>query len=128
MKRALIVIGVLAIGFLLFRRMGAPSAPAPDGSGTGGGQTIIGQGLAAGAAVRTGASKQYFQRMLFQIADDSSRPFAADLAELGLNGAQLQAMSNDQAYALAHDAATKIEDIATRRRYLLDLFNETPAP
>jgi hypothetical protein len=126
MKRAVIVVGVLAVGFVLLRLMTSPSAPDPAGaSGSAGGQTIVGTGLAAGAAVRADAWKQYFQRMLIQIGDDSSRQFAADLAELGLTGPQLQALPIDQAYTLAHDAAAKIEDTATRRRYLLELFNET---
>jgi hypothetical protein len=126
MKRVVIVVGVLAAGFALLRLVTSPSTPGPaDASGSAGGQTIVGTGLAAGAAVRTDASKRYFQRMLIGVDDDSSHQFAADLAELALNKPQLQALPIDQAYTLAHDAAAKIEDTATRRRYLLELFNET---
>ena len=121
MKRGLAVIVVLAVGFGLFRLMSTPgSSDAPAG-----GQTIIGTGLAAGAAVRTDAAKRYFQRLLIESGDDSSQPVGKDLAELGLNARQLQALAVDESYALAHEAAVKVEDSATRRRYLLDLFNET---
>ena len=122
MKRGLIVVVVLAVGFGLFRMM---SSPGGDTAGSPGGQTIIGTGLAAGAAVRTDAWKRYFQRVLIESGDDASQPVGKDLTELGLNARQLQAMSIDDAYTLAHDAATKVEETATRQRYLLELFNES---
>lgn len=122
MRRALIVLGILAIGFVWLRLMGAGPA---DSSESPPGQTIIGRGLAAGAAVRAGASKEYFERLLTESGGDSRQQFAKDLAGLGLDGRQLQTMPIDQAYTLAHDTVMKSEDIATRRRYLLELFNET---
>jgi len=117
MKRSMIVLGVLAIGFVL----GRLSAPSPTGASV----PVVQTKIAPDQTVRPSASTQYFQRMLIENGAEAGNTFGDNLASLGLNGRQLQAMPIDQAYTLAHNAALRLQDITTRRRYLLELFNET---
>ena len=88
----------------------------------------------AGAALRAldsargtvkAASRGFFQRMLITEGADLQSSFGGDLAMLGLDGRKLQALPPDDAYKAAHDAALLVEDLGTRRRLLLELFNET---
>jgi hypothetical protein len=71
------------------------------------------------------ASRGYFQRMLITEGADPQSSFGADLSMLGLDGRKLQDMPVDAAYKAAHDAALLVEDLGTRRRLLLELFNDT---
>lgn len=70
-------------------------------------------------------SQRYFQRLLIVDGDDLHSAFGRDLSGLGLEGQQLQRLPIVDAYNAAHAAALRLEDVRTRRRFMLELFDET---
>jgi hypothetical protein len=110
----LVIFGLLVVLMILGARNVGEVSSQPTGAPA--------KTVATAAPVST--SMRYFQRMLITYGDTTST-FSGNLAGLGLRGRDLQKMPINEAYALAHREALRIGDVATRRRFLLELFNDT---
>jgi hypothetical protein len=69
-------------------------------------------------------SQKYFQQQLILDGTAAESVFARSLSEIGLNGAELQAMPAAAAYESAHRAALGVTNTEARRRLLVALFEE----